>query len=341
MADLERAALGPDRGRALRQPVVSRRHRAARRRDRGARPQPRRRDDRRRRPALARHPRAAVRVRRGHRRRQHPAARRAHVLRRRRRRLHRDPRRAALRARVPDAAAQHLRDDRPGRARVRDRALRADLVRQPRGGQRLDGQLGLPLGGRERRLHVADGARGLRGGGPADHRPQPLRGPAAGGDRRRANRVPRRASSRSSSSTSPAPARPSRRSIAACAHAASSAARICPASFPELGQSALYCVTEMHTAGRHRPARRCAWRGGRMKLRRYHAAVWDEPLVMEMGRPGGRGVVFDGEPEIARPWGTSTSLVSAGMRRASPPALPELSEPGGAAPQKKSRCFYI
>ena len=31
--------------------------------------------------------------------------------------------------------------------------------------------------------------------------------------------------------------------------------------FPTLGQSALYCVTEVHTHGRHRPARRRA-RGG-------------------------------------------------------------------------------
>ena len=27
-------------------------------------------------------------------------------------------------------------------------------------------------------------------------------------------------------------------------------------------------------------------------LRKYHAAVWDEPLVMEMGRTGRRGKLF-------------------------------------------------
>jgi glycine dehydrogenase subunit 2 len=56
-------------------------------------------------------------------------------------------------------------------------------------------------------------------------------------------------------------------------------------------------------------------------LRRYHAAVWDEPLVMEMGAPGRRGVVFDA-PEVA-----VGELVPAALRRATPPALPELSEP--------------
>ena len=49
------------------------------------------------------------------------------------------------------------------------------------------------------------------------------------------------------------------RSTARCAPAASSAAATSRASFPELGQSALYCVTEVHIAGRHRPARQPPW----------------------------------------------------------------------------------
>ena len=28
------------------------------------------------------------------------------------------------------------------------------------------------------------------------------------------------------------------------------------------------------------------------KLRRFHAAKWDEPVVMELGRPGARGQIF-------------------------------------------------
>ena len=58
-----------------------------------------------------------------------------------------------------------------------------------------------------------------------------------------------------------------------------------------------------------------------MTPRRYHAAVWDEPLVLELGAPGRRGIVFE-EPDA-----DVEELVPAGLRRATPPALPELSEP--------------
>ena len=101
-------------------------------------------------------------LRRRHRRRQHPAARRPHDVRRRRRRLHRH---AATRRATPTSTRRFLlsiSETVAGRARLRDRPVRADLVRQPRGGQRLDGQLGLPVGGRERRLPGADGPGGLR-----------------------------------------------------------------------------------------------------------------------------------------------------------------------------------
>jgi glycine dehydrogenase subunit 2 len=58
------------------------------------------------------------------------------------------------------------------------------------------------------------------------------------------------------------------------------------------------------------------------RLPRYHAARWDEPIVMEMGRSGRRAQLapgFDGPsaPEDAIP---------AGVRRTTAPALPELSE---------------
>ena len=36
-------------------------------------------------------------------------------------------------------------------------------------------------------------------------------------------------------------------------------------------------------------------------LRRFHAAVWDEPLVMQLGHPGRRGQVFpEAEPAVKR-----------------------------------------
>ncbi|MCF3932515.1 aminomethyl-transferring glycine dehydrogenase subunit GcvPB [Acuticoccus sp. M5D2P5] len=62
-------------------------------------------------------------------------------------------------------------------------------------------------------------------------------------------------------------------------------------------------------------------------LRRYHAAVWDEPVIMEMGAPGRRGILFPPfEPGLA---GASEAgdLIPAGMAREDRPALPELSEP--------------
>jgi glycine dehydrogenase subunit 2 len=58
-----------------------------------------------------------------------------------------------------------------------------------------------------------------------------------------------------------------------------------------------------------------------MTLRRYHSAVWDEPLVMEIGAPGRRGVVFEEPGEDVE------SLVPAALRRSTRPVLPELSEP--------------
>jgi glycine dehydrogenase subunit 2 len=63
-------------------------------------------------------------------------------------------------------------------------------------------------------------------------------------------------------------------------------------------------------------------------LRRYHAAVWDEPLVMELGRPGARGVeIPQVEAEVETVVADPDDLVPAAMRRREPPVLPELSEP--------------
>jgi glycine dehydrogenase subunit 2 len=58
----------------------------------------------------------------------------------------------------------------------------------------------------------------------------------------------------------------------------------------------------------------------KVKLREYHAPVWDEPLVMELGHPGRRGQVF---PKA----GKTSGLVPKGLARTEPPALPELTEP--------------
>jgi len=64
------------------------------------------------------------------------------------------------------------------------------------------------------------------------------------------------------------------------------------------------------------------------RLRRYHAAVWDEPLVMELSVEGRRGLVVpEAEPGVRDRVGDAASLLPDGTRRAERPALPELSEP--------------
>jgi glycine dehydrogenase subunit 2 len=63
-------------------------------------------------------------------------------------------------------------------------------------------------------------------------------------------------------------------------------------------------------------------------LRRYHAAVWDEPIVMEMGVAGRRGCHFPlADDEMQAAVGAASELVPQSMRRRSRPALPEMSEP--------------
>jgi glycine dehydrogenase subunit 2 len=64
------------------------------------------------------------------------------------------------------------------------------------------------------------------------------------------------------------------------------------------------------------------------RVRRFHAATWDEPLVMQMGAPGRRGMFFPAiEPEIAAAVGAAEDLVPEAMRRTDRPQLPELAEP--------------
>ena len=64
------------------------------------------------------------------------------------------------------------------------------------------------------------------------------------------------------------------------------------------------------------------------KLRRYHSAVWDEPIIMEAGVAGRRGCHFpSAEAAVAATVGAAADLIPPSMRRDTPPPLPELSEP--------------
>ena len=61
------------------------------------------------------------------------------------------------------------------------------------------------------------------------------------------------------------------------------------------------------------------------RLPAFHAAKWDEPVVMEMGRPGGRGQLFPApEAEVAEAAGAD--VIPAEMARRDRPELPEISE---------------
>ncbi|MDO8209032.1 aminomethyl-transferring glycine dehydrogenase subunit GcvPB [Conexibacter sp. CPCC 206217] len=63
------------------------------------------------------------------------------------------------------------------------------------------------------------------------------------------------------------------------------------------------------------------------RLPRYHAARWDEPVVLELGREGRRGMLVGAaEPDVVAAVGDGAALVPEGVRRRQAPALPELSE---------------
>lgn len=65
-----------------------------------------------------------------------------------------------------------------------------------------------------------------------------------------------------------------------------------------------------------------------IKLRKYHAPVWDEPIIMEMGSKGERGIYMpEAEDEVRSSVGSAESHIPENMRRVKLPNLPELSQP--------------
>lgn len=67
--------------------------------------------------------------------------------------------------------------------------------------------------------------------------------------------------------------------------------------------------------------------GPKPRLRRFHQARWDEPIVFELSHPGARGVLPPPvEPGVREAVGDPAGALPAGVRRSSPPALPELSQ---------------
>ncbi len=64
------------------------------------------------------------------------------------------------------------------------------------------------------------------------------------------------------------------------------------------------------------------------RLRRFHQARWDEPVIFELSREGQRGILVpEVEPGIRAVVGDVLAGLPAGMRRQAPPALPEIAQP--------------
>ena len=65
----------------------------------------------------------------------------------------------------------------------------------------------------------------------------------------------------------------------------------------------------------------------KVRLRRYHAPAYDEPIIMEMGRKGQRGIIPPrADAKIAEMLGPAERLVPGKMLRTEPPALPEIDQ---------------
>jgi glycine dehydrogenase subunit 2 len=64
------------------------------------------------------------------------------------------------------------------------------------------------------------------------------------------------------------------------------------------------------------------------KVRNYHACKWNEPLIMEMGSEGERGILLpEVEQKIIDSVGDIVSQIPESIRRKEPPKIPELSQP--------------
>ncbi len=66
---------------------------------------------------------------------------------------------------------------------------------------------------------------------------------------------------------------------------------------------------------------------GKPDLRRFHQARWDEPVIFELSTPGARGILLpDVEQDLAAAAGDALATIPEGLRRKSPPRLPEMSQ---------------
>lgn len=63
-----------------------------------------------------------------------------------------------------------------------------------------------------------------------------------------------------------------------------------------------------------------------VKLKNFHNAKWDEPIIFELSEPGSRGILLPAVEEGVRA-ASCGELVPSALRREQPPALPEIAQP--------------
>lgn len=63
------------------------------------------------------------------------------------------------------------------------------------------------------------------------------------------------------------------------------------------------------------------------KVRNFHQAKWDEPIIFELSQKGERGIIVpEAEEEIVNVVGDGVSKIPEGMKRETPPKLPEIGQ---------------
>jgi len=67
---------------------------------------------------------------------------------------------------------------------------------------------------------------------------------------------------------------------------------------------------------------------GKIKLRNFHQARWDEPIIFELSTPGQRGILIpEVDDEIVNKVGKAEEIIPENIKRKELPKLPELSQP--------------
>ncbi|MDO5689795.1 MAG: aminomethyl-transferring glycine dehydrogenase subunit GcvPB [Tissierellia bacterium] len=64
-----------------------------------------------------------------------------------------------------------------------------------------------------------------------------------------------------------------------------------------------------------------------IRVRNFHEAKWDEPIILEMSTPGERGIILQADPQITKIVGSAAEILPDSIKRKNAPNLPELAQP--------------